>query len=78
MSEDSLISRAAFTMWRALRIGVLLWFADPQLVPRYPQRFAEIMAVKVPLSATEARMPDGLEDERVGPLTAREIGWVRR
>lgn len=52
-------------------------FADPQLSPLYPQQLAEIMAVKTPLSATEARMPDGLEDERVGPLTAREIGWVR-
>jgi hypothetical protein len=53
-------------------------FADPQLFPRYPQRFAEIMAVKTPLSATEARMPDSLADERVGPVTAREIGWVKR
>jgi hypothetical protein len=52
-------------------------FADPALVPRYPQRLAEIMAVKTPLSATEAQMPDGLADERVGPLTAREIGWIR-
>lgn len=52
-------------------------FADPQLVPRYPQRLAEIMAVRTPLSPTEARMPDGLEDERVGPVTAREIGWIR-
>jgi hypothetical protein len=48
------------------------------LFPRYPQRFAEIMAVKTPLSATEARMPDSLADERVGPVTAREIGWVKR
>jgi len=53
-------------------------FVDPQLVPRYPQQLAEIMAVRMPLSATEARMPDSLEDERVGPATAREIGWVRR
>ncbi|HEX5458918.1 MAG TPA: hypothetical protein VFX20_03020 [Steroidobacteraceae bacterium] len=53
-------------------------FADPQLIPRYPQHLAEIMAVKMPLSVAEARMPDGLEDERVGPVTAREIGWVRR
>jgi hypothetical protein len=51
-------------------------FADPQRVPRYPQQLAEIMAARVPLSATEARLPDGLEDERVGPLTAREIGWT--
>lgn len=53
-------------------------FADPQRLPLYPQQQAEIMAVKTPLSATDARMPDGLEDERVGPVTAREIGWVRR
>ncbi len=52
-------------------------FADPDLLPRYPQHLAEIMAVRTPLSATEARMPDSLDDERVGPLTAREIGWVR-
>lgn len=52
-------------------------FADPQLSPPYPQQLAEIMAVKAPLTATEARMPDSLEDERVGPVTAREIVWVR-
>jgi len=52
-------------------------FAEPQLAPRYPQQLAEIMAGRMPISATEARLPDSLEDERVGPLTAREIGWVR-
>jgi hypothetical protein len=53
-------------------------FADPQLSPRYPQQRAEIMAAKTPFSATDARMPDSLADEVVGPVTAREIGWVRR
>jgi len=53
-------------------------FAEPQLAPRYPQQLAEIMAGRMPLSATEARLPDGLEDERIGSLTAREIGWVSR
>jgi hypothetical protein len=53
-------------------------FADPQLTPRYPQPLAEIMAGRAPVSATEARLPDGLADERVGPFTAREIGWVGR
>jgi hypothetical protein len=52
-------------------------FADPQLSPLYPQRFAEIMAVKTPISPTEARMPDSLQEERVGSATAREVGWVR-
>jgi hypothetical protein len=51
-------------------------FAEPQLLPRYPQQLAEIMAARMPLSATEAHLPDGLQDERVGPLTAREIGWL--
>jgi hypothetical protein len=53
-------------------------FAEPQLVPLYPQQLAEIMAGRTPLSATQASLPDGLEDERVGPLTAREIGWTSR
>ncbi|MGH8202044.1 MAG: hypothetical protein ACREVO_17035 [Steroidobacteraceae bacterium] len=53
-------------------------FADPQLSPRYPQQRAEIMAVKTPLGPADARMPDSLADEVVGPVTAREIGWVRR
>jgi len=53
-------------------------FAEPQRVPRYPQQLAEIMAARMPLSPTDARLPDGLEDERVGPLTAREIGWISR
>jgi hypothetical protein len=53
-------------------------FAEPQLAPRYPQQLAEIMAGRMPLSATQARLPDSLDDERVGPLTAREIGWVSR
>ena len=50
-------------------------FAEPQLTPRYPQQLAEIMAGRMPISTTEARLPDSLEAERVGPLTAREIGW---
>jgi hypothetical protein len=53
-------------------------FAEPQRDPRYPQQLAEIMAARRPLSETEAHLPDGLGDERVGPQTAREIGWVRR
>jgi hypothetical protein len=53
-------------------------FAEPELMPRYPQQLAEIMAGQMPLSATEARLPDNLEDERVGALTAREIGWSSR
>ena len=53
-------------------------FVDPDQEPRYPQHLAEIMAARLPLSATEARLPDSLDDERIGPITAREIGWIRR
>lgn len=53
-------------------------FAEPQREPRYPQRLGEIMAAKMPVSATQADLPGSLKEERVGPLTAREIGWVSR
>jgi hypothetical protein len=52
--------------------------ADPKLTPLYPQQQAEIMAGRMALSASESRLPDGLDEERVGPETAREIGWLAR
>lgn len=52
-------------------------YADPQLTPRYPQSRAEIMGGRVPLSESEAEMPHSLDHVVVGPLTAREIGWVK-
>jgi hypothetical protein len=58
-----------------------LWpdgFAEPERQPRFPQRRAEIMGGRVPLSRDRAEIPLGLGDVVVGALTAREIGWVRR
>lgn len=52
-------------------------YADPEQSPRYPQLQAELMAGRLPVSATEAVMPDGLSAVRIGPLSAREIGWVK-
>jgi len=52
-------------------------FAEPELVPRYPQRYAEIMAGRVPLSPSRQEMPEDLSQVRVGAATAREIGWSR-
>jgi hypothetical protein len=52
-------------------------YAEPQRVPRYPQRFAEIMAGRVPLAPNREEMPDDLSQTLVGPATAREIGWIR-
>jgi hypothetical protein len=51
--------------------------AEPDAVPRFPQRFAEIMARTRPVAPGNERAPLSLEELRVGPITAREIGWAR-
>lgn len=50
-------------------------YADPERNPLHPQTQAEIMAVKIPLSDSEARMPESLRSVIVGPKTAQEINW---
>ena len=50
-------------------------FAEPSREPRYPQRYAEIMAGRVPLAPDQQEMPEELTQALVGPATAREIGW---
>jgi hypothetical protein len=50
---------------------------DPDQSPRYPQRLGEIMAGRIATSAGTAVIPASLETMRVGPVTAREIGWQR-
>lgn len=51
-------------------------FAEPQRTPRYPQRLAEIMGGRVPLSEHEAVMPKSLVASSIGTQTAQEIGWI--
>lgn len=51
-------------------------YADPDLKPLLPQRFAEIMAGRTPLSRTEAEIPPSLEDTIIGNKTAQEINWM--
>ncbi len=51
-------------------------FADPDLEPRYPQSRAEVMGGRIPISNAEAETPRRLSQVVVGPLTAREIGWL--
>lgn len=41
----------------------------------FPQRFAEVMVGEVPLSATDGRVPEALDEVRLGEVTAKEIGW---
>ena len=52
-------------------------YADPELNPRTPQRRAEIMAGRIPVSDTEAMMPAGMRQVVIGPKTASEINWSK-
>jgi hypothetical protein len=52
-------------------------YASPDAEPRFPQRLAEIMAGRIPVSERIGKMPDDLEACIVGPTTAREIGWTK-
>jgi hypothetical protein len=50
-------------------------YAEPDASPVHPQRYAEIMGGRVPISQSEARMPRSLKAARVGSATALEIRW---
>ncbi len=50
-------------------------YANPDLQPVVPQRFAEIMAGRIPVSQTSATIPESLDDVVIGNLTAKEINW---
>ncbi len=52
-------------------------YADPYVQPLYPQKKAEIMAGKIPLSENRARMARNLEETIIGRPTSREIGWAK-
>lgn len=52
-------------------------YADPLAQPRYPQTRAEIMAGRIPLSATQAEAPTSMKRVIIGETTAREINWLR-
>jgi hypothetical protein len=49
-------------------------YAEPDSVPLFPQTKAEIMGGRIPLSAFESVMPQGLDECRIGRRTAEEIG----
>lgn len=52
-------------------------YADPDQEPRLPQSRAELMAGRVPVATDAADIPAALEQTLIGPLTAREIGWIK-
>jgi hypothetical protein len=51
-------------------------YAEPERQPRHPQRLAEIMAGRIPLSEERAEIPGHLGRSMIGPATAAEIGLV--
>jgi hypothetical protein len=52
-------------------------YAQPDQTPLYPQQFAEIMAGRIPVSATAADIPNSLYSTLIGEKTALEINWVQ-
>jgi len=50
-------------------------YAEPDRVPLHPQRFAELMAGRIPVSSNRAAQAEALSQTRIGPITADEIGW---
>lgn len=59
---------------RAVEPGGLV---EPDRTPRWPQPFGEVMVGEVPLGPREGRPIQSLDEARVGPATAREVGWTR-
>jgi len=51
-------------------------YANSKRVPLYPQRYAEIMAGKIPTSNFSSYMATSLRSTQINPLTAREIAWI--
>ena len=52
-------------------------YAEPDREPLLPQRKAEIMGGRIPVTRQTSETPCSLEDVVVGPVTAREIAWKR-
>ncbi|HHJ15332.1 MAG TPA: hypothetical protein ENJ80_01395 [Gammaproteobacteria bacterium] len=51
-------------------------YAEPDRTPLYPQRKAEIMGGRIPLSEHDAVMPTSVARTSVGNKTAQEINWI--
>lgn len=50
-------------------------YAEPDKQPLYPQTLAELMGGRIPISTSEASIPESLQQVIIGPKTAAEIGW---
>lgn len=50
-------------------------YAQPELQPRFPQSYAEVMGGRIPISPTHAEIPPHLKRVVIGEKTAFEINW---
>lgn len=51
-------------------------YANPDRQPLFPQRYAEIMAGRIPVSHQRSYMAESLKSVLINPYTAREINWL--
>ena len=49
--------------------------AEPEREPALPQAFVELMAHGRPIAHKHEELPASLDELRIGPYTAEEIGW---
>jgi hypothetical protein len=52
-------------------------YADPDARPLHPQRRAEIMAGRIPITEAHSEIPRSLKRVVIGERTAREINWLK-
>lgn len=51
--------------------------AEPARTPLFPQQYVEVMSRSRPITEVDDALPSRLDELRVGPVTAREVGWAR-
>lgn len=51
-------------------------FASPQRTPLFPQRYAEIMAGRIPTANGSSYMAKSLRSAQINQFTANEINWL--
>lgn len=52
-------------------------YAEPDITPLYPQRYAEIMAGRMAVGPAQIAMPDSLQQCLINEITALEINWKK-
>ena len=52
-------------------------YAEPEKTPLYPQKSAELMGGRIPISEDKAAAPQQLGQVLIGETTAREINWLK-